>query len=163
MKKMNYGHRWTDEELKALMASWAEGWPVDIIAGNLNVTRAAVMKMVLRLRANGIPLQRRTAGHQAGRRNQPWTQEEVEYLVRCREKQITSEQIAVDLGRSWNAVQNMIGKLRADGVPVKMLGCGVRKLWSAERIMEAALGRGLIAPPEPPQPLRLVENDRDAA
>lgn len=156
MKRQSHGHRWTDDELKSLMASWSEGWEVDLIAANLNVTRAAVLKMVLKLRANGIPLPKRQSGHVAGRRNQPWTQEEVEYLVRRREQQATTEAIAVELQRSWSAVQLMIGKLRKEGVPVKMLGCGVRRLWSPEKLRESAVGRGLIEKAEEQQPLRLV-------
>ena len=144
MKRQNHGHRWTDPELKSLMASWSEGYEVDLIAENLNVTRAAVLKMVLKLRANGIPLARRTKGHFAGRRNKPWTQEEVEYLVRRRDQQATTEAIAVELQRSWAAVQAMVMKLRQEGVQVKMLGCGVRRLWSPEKLRESALGRGLI-------------------
>ena len=155
MKKQSHGHRWTDEELKSLMASWSEGWEVDLIASNLNVSRSAVLKMVLKLRANGIPLTKRTKGHAAGRRNKPWTQEEVEYLVRRRDQQATTEAIAVELQRTWGAVQNMVMKLRQEGVPVKMLGCGVRRLWSPEKLRESAVGRGLIEPPEP-QTLRLV-------
>jgi biotin operon repressor len=157
VKRQSHGHRWTDEELKSLMASWAEGWDVAIIADNLNVTRAAVLKMVVRLRSNGIPLAKRQAGHVAGRRNQPWTQEEVEYLVRRREQLATTEQIAIDLQRSWSSVQLMIGKLRKEGVPVKMLGCGVRRLWDPAKLMQSVAGRGLISETEEAPRLELVK------
>ena len=144
MKRQNTGHRWTDEELKILMAEWDKEQTVDSIAEALNVTRSAILKMVLKLRSNGIPLKRRTNGHVAGRRNQPWTQEEIEYLVRRREQQATTETISVELSRSWNAIQNMIGVLRKADIPVKMLGCGVRRLWSPQKLKESAIGRRLI-------------------
>lgn len=145
MKKQSHGHRWTDDEIKSLMASWSENRHVNLIASDLNVSRAAVLKMVVRLRRNGIPLARRAKGHIAGRANKPWTQEEVEYLIRRREESETTEQIAVSLDRSWNAVQAMIQTLRREKVKIKMLGCGVRRLWSVDRLMESAVGRGLIA------------------
>jgi biotin operon repressor len=156
MKRQHNGHRWTDEEIKTLMAEWAENTDISIIAATLNVTCNALLKMITRLRANGIPLKRRQAGHIAGRRNQPWTQEEVEYLVRRREEQATVEVIANELCRSLNGVNGMIQKMRQEGVAVKMLGCGVRRLWSSEKLRESAVGRLLIRDAEKPQSLRLV-------
>lgn len=131
MKKTEHykGHRWSTDETKTLMQMWAEESSVDAIAKAIGTSHAAVMKMVTKLRANGIPLARRTKGHVAGRRNALWTQSEVEYVVRRRHESATAEQIAMELGRSFYAVQAMILKLRQEGADVKMLGNGVRRLW----------------------------------
>lgn len=127
--KHRNGHRWTTEELKRLMELWAGS------------TEHAVLKIVQRLRADGIPLSRRTKGHKHGRSNKPWTQEEIEYLFRRRLAGATDEEIAVDLGRSWSAVQNMVHVLRKRGAPVAMKGNGVRRLWSVSALIGADAGR----------------------
>ncbi|MCK5602481.1 hypothetical protein KAR91_11440 [Candidatus Pacearchaeota archaeon] len=72
MKKTRHykGHRWTTEELKTLMHMWANQETVEDIAKELNSTRYAISKMVVKLRLEGIPLERRGAGHVHGRSNQ---------------------------------------------------------------------------------------------
>lgn len=132
--KYQYGHRWTNGEIKQLMALWVDGLTVDEIASALETTRPAISKMIVRLRKNGIPLPRRTKGNIAGRAFKPWTQAEVEYLVRRRYEKATSEEIANELGRTWNAVDAMIGKLRGEGVAVPMRGQGVRRLWDSDLV-----------------------------
>jgi biotin operon repressor len=141
MKKTKHytGHRWSTEELKQLMALWSSGESLESIASTINVTTAAVLKTVGRLRQNGIPLQRRTRGHVANRTNKPWTQGEVEYLLRRREEKATSEEIANELGRTWAAVSAMIGNLRSENVPVAMRGNGVRRLWNADSLKGVAV------------------------
>lgn len=143
MKRVNNGHRWTQDEFKRLIGYWLEGKELDEIAAIFKCTGKGINAMVGRLRREGIPLPRRTKGHRAGRSNTPWTSEEVEYLVRRRNEQITAEQIGNELGRSFLAVQAMIRVLRAEGVPVKMLGQGVRRLWNPEALKAAIAGRGL--------------------
>lgn len=128
------GHRWTTKELRTLMDLWAAGAELAVIADTLNATTAAVAEMVQRMRKNGIPLERRRRGHVAGRSNKLWTQGEVEFLVRRRMEKATSEEIAMELGRTWNAVSAMITKLRHESVPIAMRGCGVRRLWNAESL-----------------------------
>lgn len=116
------------------MAAWAAKESVDDIATSLNVTRYAVLKMVLRLRANGIPLERRDKGNFAGKSYEPWTQGDVEYLLRKRAEKATADEIAAELGRTTNAVHGMIAKLRSEKVPVAMRGHGVRRLWNADAL-----------------------------
>jgi biotin operon repressor len=139
--KHRNGRRWTTEQLKSLMEMWAAGRPVEEIAAELEATTHAILKMVQRLRGDGIPLARRTRGHKHGRANKPWTQEEIEYLYRRRLAGATDEEIAIDLGRSWSAVQNMASVLRQGGAPIAMRGQGVRRLWSVEALKGAAMGR----------------------
>lgn len=139
--KHRNGRRWTTEELKRLMELWAAEKPLAEIAEALGATTHAVLHIVQRMRADGIPLARRTRGHKHGRSNKPWTQEEVEYLFRRRLAGATDEEIAVDLGRSWSAVQNMVHLLRKEGAPVAMKGNGVRRLWSVTALIGAAAGR----------------------
>lgn len=137
--KHYHGHRWTTDELKQLMQRWADREPLADIAEALGVTQTAVLKMVQRLRTNGVPLERRTKGHIAGRSNKPWTQGEVEYLIRRRDEKATSEEIAIELGRTTNAVNSMIGQLRSQQVDVAMRGCGVRRLWNADALKVVTL------------------------
>ncbi len=129
------GHRWTDDELTALMGMWADGRSPFHIAKTLGVTPKAVDKMVVRLRQNGIPLQRRTKGHVAGRSNKPWTQSEVEHLMRRRKERATMDEIASDMGRTHHAINAMITKLRREGVPIMMFGQGVRRLWNRDSLI----------------------------
>lgn len=143
MKAVN-GHRWTNEELKKLMAMWHDSASLDDMSIILGVTRFAISKKVTQLRREGIPLLRRTKGHQAGRRNKPWTQSEVEYLIRRRNEQATAEQIASEIDRSFLGVQAMIQTLRKAEIPVRMLGCGVRRLWSIETLKGQIAGNNLI-------------------
>jgi biotin operon repressor len=139
MKSVN-GHRWSSAELKTLMAMWVDNKSLDVMSKELGVSRFAINKMVTRLRKEGIPLPKRTRGHEAGRRNHPWTQSEVEYLIRRREDKATCEQIAQELDRSFLGVQGMIQNLRKQDVQVPMLGCGVRKLWNADSLKAAIAG-----------------------
>lgn len=139
------GHRWTTEELRNLMTLWAAKEPLSGIATNLNVTTASVLKMVNKLRKNGIPLERRTRGHVAGRSNKLWTQGEVEYLLRRRNEKATADEIAAELGRSIGAVHGMIGKLRSENVPIAMMGQGMKRLWNADALKGVALQEPEIA------------------
>lgn len=144
VKKTNTGHRWTDTELKKLIGLWLEGRELEDIAKEFNTTRFAINGAILRMRRDGIPIPRRNQGHKAGRRNQLWTPQETEYLVRRRNDKATAEQIAVELDRSFLAVQSMIRVLRGEGVPVKMLGNGARRLWNPQDLKIAIAGRGLV-------------------
>lgn len=136
MKKTTHykGHRWKTEELKSLMIMWANDTPLPEISEKLNVTQVSLLKQIQRMRKNGIPLARRRNGHTTGRKNNNWTQGEVEYLLRRRNEKATSEEIGAELGRSANAVDGMIQKLRKEDVNVAMRGNGVRRLWDAESL-----------------------------
>lgn len=144
MKKVNNGRKWTDTDLTELIALWCAHKPLDAIAKRFNTSEFAVRKMVTKMRANGIPIPMRAAGNRHGRTGRPWSQEEIEYLVRRRGERETAESIAAALGRSFQAVQNMISTLRREGVNVPMLGQGVRRRWSAESINMAIAGRGVL-------------------
>lgn len=145
------GHRWTTEEMAKLMQMWAAGESLESIQEALNITQASVLKTVQRLRNNGIPLHRRTKGHKAGRRNQPWTQGDMEYLLRRRIENATCEEIAIELGRTWTAVNCMIQKLRSEDVPVAMRGNGVRRLWNAESLKSFMMKK--------PEELKVITTD----
>ena len=138
-----HGHRWTEHELREFIGMYMREIDVKTVADHFGVTVASCAKIATRLRSEGIPLPRRKWGHIAGRRNTPWTQEEVEYLVRRRRERATAETIALELGRTFNGVQGMILKLRKEGVDVGMLGSGVRRLWNPESLRIACAGRGL--------------------
>jgi biotin operon repressor len=135
------GRRYTTDELKKLMDMWEAGSTVLEIAEVLKTGSKGVDSMVVRLRREGIPLTRRTRGHKTNRFNKPWTQEEIEYLFRRRLEGDTADDIASSLGRTASAVAGMINKLRDEGVPVAMRGNGVRRLWNAESLKAAAVGR----------------------
>lgn len=137
------GHRWTDAEMQKLVGLWLQGTDVLDIAKEFTTTIHAINHVVHRLRKNGVPLPRRKQGHRAGRRNTPWTQEEVEYVIRRRNDKATVEEIAVELDRTFGGVTSMIGTLRGQGVNVRMLGNGTRKLWDPEKLRQAIVGRGL--------------------
>ena len=141
MKKTKHykGHRWTNGELKKLMKMWADSESVYNIANSLNCGTNAIQKMVVKLRKEGIPLERRRRGHAAGRSNTLWSQSEVEYLLRRRYEKATVEEIGMELSRTWNAVNAMIGKLRTEGVSVPMFGQGVRRLWDANSLKKLSL------------------------
>lgn len=124
------GHRWTQAELIRLMQLWDTGMHLDKMAKELQTTTHAIGKMIVRLRAQGIPLKRRTAGKAPHKRNgQLWTQDEVAYLVRRRRDKANVEEIAVELGRSWSAINGMIQNLRKRGVDVPQFGKGMRRLY----------------------------------
>ncbi len=137
------GTKWSEQQMLAFVGMWIEGKDIEDIANHFNVSRHAINTLATRMRREGVPLPRRKAGHVAKRRNTPWTQEEVEYLVRRRGDRATAETIAEELGRSFLAVQAMIAKLRAEGVAVRMLGNGVRRLWCPEKLKVAMAGREL--------------------
>ena len=128
------GHRWTQSEIVGLMGLWAKGKSPDEIAEALHVTSKAVATMVVRLRKQGIPLERRKRGHIAGRGCKPWTQAEVEYLIRRRRERATMDEIAHDLGRTLYGIQGMIQKMRGEEVPVPMFGMGVRRLYDVNAL-----------------------------
>ena len=143
MKTQQHGHRWTEQELRTIISMWLNDVEFDEITARVNCSRAALQKVVQRLRKEGVPLPRRKNGHRAERVNKPWTQEEVEYLVRRRNENVSAEQIASELDRSFLGVQGMIQTLRKEGVSVKMLGNGVRRLWNVESLKMACAGRKL--------------------
>lgn len=128
------GHRWTDEQLRELMRLWAGESTMEEIQASLQSTRPAILKQIQRMRKAGIPLARRDRGRKIGDINRLWTAGETEYLLRRRNEKATSEEIGAEIGRSPNAVDSMIQKLRSEGVDVKMRGSGVRRLWDAESL-----------------------------
>lgn len=132
------GHRWTPEEVEKLMRLWAQGASPGAIGEEVGASTHAVLRMVQRLRKEGVPLERRTRGNHAGRNSKLWTQGEVEYLVRRRSESATIEEIAIALGRSWNGVSAMLAKLRSENVPVAMYGQGRRRLWDAAALIATA-------------------------
>lgn len=136
-------HRWTDDELKRLISMWLAGDEVDSIALVFGVTPRGINRQVQRMRANGILVPRRKRGHRAGRSNQLWTPEEVEYLVRRRNERASIEGIANELNRSFCAVQGMVERLKHEGVLVRAFGQGKRRLWDADRLRDAIALRGL--------------------
>lgn len=139
-----HGHRWTTEELQRFIALWLTPEQTTAsIAETLGVSLASVNKVALRIRQNGVNLPYRRKGHIAGRKNTYWTQEEVEYFMRRRNEGATTEQIATELDRSYQGVQGMIQRLRKEAVPFKMIGKGKHKLWDAEKLKIAIIGRGL--------------------
>lgn len=142
--KGQHGRRWTTEQLMKLTGMWLRGDDVQDIASAFATTTFAINKVISRMRADGIPMPRRKKGHRAGRHNKPWTQSEVEYLVRRRAERATAENIATELDRSFYGVQGMILKLRQEDVPVPMLGNGTRRLWDPAQINAAIVGRSLI-------------------
>lgn len=135
--------RWTEAEMRKLIGLWLAGKELDEIATEFQSTRYAINKLVGRLRRDGVPLPRRNAGHRAGRSNKLWTQAEVEFLIRRRNERATAEQIALELDRSFLAVQGMLQKLKNEGVDVRKFGQGKRRLWDAEQLKGAIAGRGL--------------------
>jgi hypothetical protein len=107
-----HSHKWTEAEMRELIGLWIDGTPTEEIASRFGVRPRSITKIAGRLRREGIPLPKRNHGHIAGRFNKPWTQEEVEYLVRRRNERANAAQIAEELDRTHNAVANMIYKLR---------------------------------------------------
>lgn len=136
-------HRWTDAELKQLLAMWFDGKTVEEIAAAFNISPRGVNKCVQRLRANGITVPRRKAGNTAGRASKYWTPEEVEYLIRRRNEKASTETIANELDRTFMGVQGMVQALRKSGVPVTRFGQGRRKLWDPARLAEAVALRSI--------------------
>lgn len=140
------GRRWTTEQFQELIGMWLRDVPMDEMCLHFDITVIGLNKLVQRLRRNGIPLPLRKRGHKAGRRNKPWTQEEVETVVRMRNERASTQEIANTLDRTFYGVQNLILKLRnEEDVPVVSLGEGRRRLWDPEKLRAAVAGRGLIA------------------
>lgn len=137
-------HRWTNDEIKSLMVLWGEEADVDEIATVLGTTRYALNKMVNRLRKEGVPLKHRTRGHKADRFYKPWSQGEVEYLLRRRGENATDEEIGTELGRSYCGVQAMVKNLRDEGVEIPMRGRGMRRKWCPEQLKATAIGQVVI-------------------
>jgi biotin operon repressor len=150
-------HRWTTDELKQLISMWMAGDEVDNIAVVFGVTPRGINRQIQRMRANGILVPRRKRGHRAGRSNQLWTPEEVEYLVRRRNERASTEEIANELNRTFNAIQGMVERLKAEGVIVRSFGRGKHRLWNAERLRDAISLRGLSDKAET-DPSRLLSN-----
>lgn len=145
IKQIRNDHRWTDAEMRQFIGMWIGGDSIEKIAETFGVSRHGVNKFAGRCRREGIPLPRRKAGHVAERRNCPWTQEEVEFLIRRRSDGANADKIGEELGRSYLAVQGMVRKLIAEGVPMPMMGSGVRRLWSADKARIAIAGRGVVS------------------
>lgn len=143
MKKQKY-HKWTVAQLQQLIGDWCAGMSLDAMCEKYGATRFAITKQVLRMRKDGVAIPRRTPGHVPEQCNKLWSQGEVEYLIRRRNDRATAEQIASELGRTFLGVQAMIRKLRDEGVPVQMLGNGVRRQWDAEQLKGAVAGKGLV-------------------
>ena len=144
MKKTNHykGHRWTNEELLLLMKLWDGDESLKSIAEKLDSSEYAIAKQVVRMRQQGIKIRKRKSGNKAGRHAQKWTQGEVEYLVRRREEKATNDEISSELGRSWNAIQAMIYKLRhEEKINIPMRGHGVSRLWNAEELRAMYLNK----------------------
>lgn len=145
MKKTTHykGHRWTNEEIITLMKMWSEKQSLEEICETLNVTQVSLLKQIQKLRKSGVPLERRKKGNKSGNIVRQWTQGEMEYLIRRRNEKATSEEIGSELGRSPNAIDAMIQKLRKENVYVAMRGNGVRKLWDAEYLRGLELNPSL--------------------
>lgn len=138
-----HGRRWSEAQIRELIGLWLNERPTEEIASHFDMTARSVLKLVQRLRNQGIPLPKRAQGNFVGRHSKPWTQEEAEYLVRRRNDRANAAQIAAELGRTHNSVAAMIGKLRQEGVNVRYLGHGTRRLWNAESLRAAIAGRML--------------------
>lgn len=140
------GHRWTTEKLQEFIGMWLRNVPTEEMCIHFELTPNGLGKISQRLRKNGIPLPLRRQGHIAGRRNKPWTQEEVETVIRMRNERASSAEIANTLDRTFFGVQALILKLRnEEDIPVVSLGEGRRRLWDADRLRDSVAGRGLIA------------------
>ena len=148
-----HGHRWTEAEMRELIGMWLSEKPTEEIAQHFGVTTRSICNVAQRIRRQGVPLPKRSQGHIAGRFNRPWTQEEAEYLVRRRNERASASQIAAELDRTHNGVAGMIARLRGEGVNVRLLGHGVRRLWNAESLRAAIAGRML----------RVVEDETEEA
>jgi transposase len=140
----NTGNRWTSEKLQEFIGLWLKGTELNDIAAHFGITGSGINKIAQRLRRNGVPLPLRKRGVKAGRRNQPWTQEEVEALIRMRAERRDTQEIAISLDRTFYGVQAMVIRLRSvEEIPLQKLGAGRARLWDADRLREAIAGRGL--------------------
>ena len=134
MNGTGHGHRWTTEELKKLMLLWSDGKPLEEIAIELGVSRFGAYKMVLKLREQGIPMPKRERGAAKHKSYRAWSQAELEYLIRRRKDGTTAEEIAIELNRTFLAIQGMISKLRREGVAVQQYGQGRHALYDMNAV-----------------------------
>jgi transposase len=148
-----HAHRWTETEMRELIGMWLSDKPTEDIARHFGVRPRTIYRLAGRIRREGVPLPKRKLGHVAGRHQKPWTQEEVEYIVRRRNERANAQQIAEELDRTHNAVSAMIYKLRQEGVNVRLIGHGTRRLWDPASLRAAMAGRGL----------RIVEDEAEEA
>lgn len=149
----HHGHKWSEDEMRQLIGMWLSDEPTEKIAGHFGVRPRSILRLAGRIRRQGVPLPKRRAGNSAGRFNKPWTQEEAEYLVRRRNERANAQQIAEELDRTHGAVAGMITRLRQEGVNVRLIGHGTRRLWNAEALRAAIAGRFL----------RVVEDEAEEA
>ena len=138
-----HGKRWTEAEMREFIGMWLAHTEAAEIGRYFGVTVRSVYKLVQRLRNNGVPLPPGKRGHVPERCNRPWTQSEVEYVVRRRNERATASQIAVELDRTHGGVTGLIARLREEGIQVRMLGQGTHRLWNAEELRAAIAGRNL--------------------
>lgn len=150
--------RWTTQEMMSFVADWNLGTDIGEMAQKYDVSPTTIRKRVLRLRQDGVPLPHRRAGHIAGRYNDPWTQADVEYVVRRRKEGISNAAIAVELGRTFCAVQGIVSQLRKEGV-VEKLGSGRKRLWNFDAIKAAAVMDNLIQFPRQKKKLPPLDNE----
>lgn len=142
------GRRYTNKQLQTLIGMWLRDVSTEEICQHFGIQPTGLNKLVLRLRANGVPLPLRKRGHKPDRYNKPWTQEEVETVVRMRNEKRSTADIADAVDRSFYGVQALILRLRnVEGVPVLSLGGGMRKLWDPQRLRDACAVRGLSVVP----------------
>ena len=140
-----HDHKWTTKEFQKLIGMWLRDVPMEELCLTFNITSSGLNKAIQRLRQNGVPLPQRKRGHKPERYNKPWTQEEVETVVRMRNERRSTTDISNTLERSFYGVQSLIMKLRnEEDVPVVSLGSGMRRLWDAERLRSSIAGRSLM-------------------
>lgn len=142
--KTDHSNRWTTEQLIKFAALWAADVPIQEIVTEFGCSATAVRRLVVRLRQDGIPLKRRRAGNMAGKHSIPWTQEDVQYLIRRRNEGATGEQISIELNRTFGAIQCMVQAVRKSGASIKMFGSGRRRLWDVDKINAAAVMDNII-------------------
>ena len=153
MIKERHGHRWTTKELQKLIGMWLREMEVKDICKHFQIAPTGLNKLIQRLRKNGVPLPLRKKGHKPDRYNKPWTQEEVETVVRMRNAGSSTSDIADALERSFYGAQGMILRLKNEDIPIKSFGSGMRKLWDPQRLREACSVRNLV----------VIDGDKKAA
>ena len=97
---------WSTEDDETLVRLWAEGLPVDRIAGELGRTVAATYTRITQLRIDGvdIPYRRRR-----------WTAAEVDAVANYWLEGLSAEEIAPKVGRSTSAINALLKRLRRAG------------------------------------------------
>lgn len=121
---IGHAHRWTTDELKQLMSLWQSNESADDISALMGHSVHTINRMVGRLRKQGIPLKNHECGARKHRSYHAWSQGECEYLVRRRSDGATTEEIAIELNRTYAAVCGMIQQLRKGDVQLRRLGSG---------------------------------------